>query len=104
MGPPMSHENGKPGVQLPLPGERWVPRRKAMVIDALRREEMTIEEVCRLYSLSQDELASWISAFGRHGVPGLRATRVQLYRQLEKATAGRVSGQSHQQPDLLRHD
>jgi transposase-like protein len=96
----MSHENGKPGAQLPLPGERWVPRRRAMVINALGEGETTIEEVCRLYGLSPDELTSWISAFERHGMPGLRSTRVQLYRQLEKAPAGT---QSREQPDLHRY-
>jgi transposase-like protein len=79
-----------PRAILPLPGERWVPRRKAMVIAALREGEITVEEVCRLYSLSRDELASWVASFERYGVPGLRATREQLYRQLEKAIGGRA--------------
>lgn len=74
---------------LPLPGERWVPRRKAMVLAALRETEITVEEVCRVYSLSRDELASWVGSFERHGVPGLRATRVQLYRQLLLCGASR---------------
>lgn len=68
---------------LPQPGERWIPRRKAMVVIALREGEITIEEVCHRYSVSPDELASWISAFERYGVPGLRATRAQIYRHLE---------------------
>jgi hypothetical protein len=74
---------------LPLPGERWVSRRKAMVLAALRETEITVEEVCRFYSLSRDELASWVGSFERHGVPGLRATRVQLYRQLFLSGSGR---------------
>jgi transposase-like protein len=85
---PMSREDETSNRPLPLPGDRWVPRRKAMVINALREGRTTIEEVCRLYGLSPDELPGWITAFERHGVPGLRSTRVQLYRQLEKATAG----------------
>ena len=84
----MSLEDEPPSRQLPLPGERWVSRRKAMVVAALREGETTVEEICRLFSLSRDELASWVASFERHGAPGLRATRVQLYRQLEKATAG----------------
>lgn len=76
---------------LPLPGERWVARRKAMVITALRDGEATIEEICQRYSLSPDELASWISSFERYGVPGLRTTRVQIYRDLERVTATRSS-------------
>ena len=96
----MSREDETSNSRLPLPGDRWVPRRKAMVINALREGRTTIEQVCRLYGLSPHELTSWIAAFERHGVPGLRSTRVQLYRQLEKATAGT---QSRQQPDLPRY-
>lgn len=73
---------------LPVPDERWIPRRKAMVVIALREGAMTTEEICRRYDLSPDELAGWISAFEQYGVPGLRATRVQIYRHLEKAAAG----------------
>jgi hypothetical protein len=84
----MSHEDRKLGAEMPLPRGRWVARRKAMVVTALREGGTTFEEVCHLYSLSPDELASWISDFDRYGLPGLRSTRVQLYRQLEK-DAGR---------------
>jgi len=55
-----------------------------MVIAALREGETTVKEVCRFSSLSRDEPASWVASFERHGVPGLRPTRVQLYRQLEQ--------------------
>ena len=85
---PMSPEKQDGGQQLPSPGERWVPRRKAMVIAALRAGETTIEEVCSLYRLSPDELAGWISSFERYGVPGLRATRVQIYRDDRSVAAG----------------
>jgi len=79
----MPSEDKKSG-RLPLPGERWVSPRKAMVIAALREGETTVKEVCRFSSLSRDEPASWVASFERHGVPGLRPTRVQLYRQLEQ--------------------
>lgn len=74
--------------RLHLASERWIPRRKAMVVTALNEGEITFEEACRRYGLSPDELAGWISSFERYGVPGLRATRVQIYRDLEKAAAG----------------
>jgi transposase-like protein len=83
----MSSEDEKPTSRLPLPGDRWMPRRKAIVISALCEGGTTVEDVCRLYSLSMDELISWIAAFERHGLQGLRSTRLQLYRELEKATA-----------------
>lgn len=95
----MSREDGNQTLGYPLPegGERWIPRRKAMVVTALRKRATTIEEICLRYGLSPAELASWISAFERYGVPGLRATRVQIYRDLEKAAAGRVRRASAQQ-------
>jgi transposase-like protein len=93
----MSPEDDKSSSRLPRPDDRWVPRRKAMVIAALREGEITVEEICRLYSLSRDELMSWISAFERYGAPGLRSTRVQIYRQLESATGRRNRSTSRQQ-------
>jgi hypothetical protein len=77
--------------RLPSPGERWVSRRKAMIIAASSDGMITVEKICRVYSSSRDELASWAGSFERHGIAGLRATRVQLYRQVENATAGAAS-------------
>ena len=67
---------------LPPPNtKRWVVRRKAAVVAAVRVGEITIEEACRVYQLSEEELLSWERAFEIHGLPGLRATRVQQYRR-----------------------
>ena|SRR5215469_1684957 len=70
---------------LPLPGQHWVSRRKSAVVLAVRNGLITIEEICRRYDLSREELDSWIAAFERYGLPGLRTTRVQIYRDLNKA-------------------
>jgi transposase-like protein len=56
-------------------------RRKAAVVAAVRSGQITIEEACRIYQLSREELLSWERAFETHGLPGLRATRVQQYRR-----------------------
>ena len=56
-----------PMPELPSPGQRWTTRRKGWV---------PIEEVCRLYDLSADEIAAWERDLDRHGLPGLRATRL----------------------------
>jgi transposase-like protein len=69
---------------LPLPSQRWTPRRKATVIIALCDGAVTIDEVCRRYDILREELDRWISAFERYGVAGLRATRVQIYSDLRK--------------------
>jgi transposase-like protein len=59
---------------------RWVPRRKAVIVDAVRQGVVSLEEVCRRYQLSAAEFPSWQRAIATHGVPGLRVTRLQIYR------------------------
>ncbi len=64
--------------ELPPPDtNRWVARRKAAVLAALRSGAITMEEACRRYALSEEELLAWQRAFEAHGLPGLRATRVR---------------------------
>jgi len=41
---------------------------------------ITIEDVCRRYDLSVDEFLSWHNAMQRHGLPGLRISKLQNYR------------------------
>ena len=66
---------------LPSPDtRRWVPRRKAIIVDAVRQGAISLEEVCRRYQLSVEEFLIWQRAIETHGMPGLRVTRVQIYR------------------------
>jgi hypothetical protein len=66
---------------LPPPNtKRWVIRRKAAVVGAVRAGLLTLEEACQLYHLSVEEFLSWQRLIERHGLPGLRATRLQDYR------------------------
>jgi transposase-like protein len=66
---------------LPPPNtKRWVVRRKAAVVAAVRTGGITIEEACRVYQLSEEEFLAWVRAFEIHGLAGLRATRVQQHR------------------------
>ena len=68
-------------VGLPPPDtKRWVARRKAAVVDAVRSGTMNIEDACRYYRLSIEEFAAWERAIEAHGVAGLRVTRLQVYR------------------------
>jgi hypothetical protein len=68
-------------VHLPPPDtKRWVPRRKAMIVNAVRSGAISLEEVCRLYELSVEEFVNWQRTLEVHGVPGLRTTRLQIYR------------------------
>jgi hypothetical protein len=66
---------------LPPPGARWVIRRKAEVVDAVRSGLISLEEACSRYTLSVDEFLAWQRAVDRYGLPGLRTTRIQRYRQ-----------------------
>ena len=67
--------------QLPAPNtQRWVARRKAVIVDAVREGALTIDEACRRYQLSLEEFHAWEKAIEAHGVAGLRVTRLQIYR------------------------
>ena len=50
--------------ELPPPNtKRWVIRRKAAVVAAVRAGEITVEEACRRYQLSEEEFFAWQRAF-----------------------------------------
>lgn len=75
---------------LPPPNtKRWVIRRKAQVVAAVRAGTISLDDACARYSLSVEEFLSWQRAITNHGVRGLRATRVQKYR---KVRPGRLAG------------
>ena len=66
---------------LPPPNtRRWVVRRKAAVVTAVRAGRITLEEALQRYQLTEEDYRSWDRAFEAHGLPGLRATRLQQYR------------------------
>lgn len=84
MKPPPGESVGRTGFldQLPHPNtKRWVVRRKAAVVAAVRSGGITVEEACRVYQLSEEEFRSWDRAFEIHGLAGLRVTRIQRYRR-----------------------
>jgi len=67
---------------LPPPDtKRWVIRRKAEVVAAVRGGLISLDDACRRYTLTVEEFLSWQRSIERHGLAGLRATRVQPYRQ-----------------------
>ncbi len=68
---------------LPPPNtRRWVVRRKAEVVSAVNGGLLTIDEACARYDLTLEEFAGWQRAVDRSGMPGLRVTRIQHYRDL----------------------
>jgi hypothetical protein len=64
----------------PTNTRRWVARRKATVVSAVRGGLITLEDACRRYTLSVEEYLTWERAIEKHGLPGLRVTRIQEYR------------------------
>ncbi len=66
---------------LPKPNtRRWVIRRKAEVVAAVRGGLLTLDDACARYRLTVEEFLGWQHSIDRHGLAGLRTTRVQDYR------------------------
>ena len=54
--------------ELPSPDtKRWVVRRKAVVVQAVRNGAISLQEACRRYNLSVEEFLAWQA---RHSQPG----------------------------------
>jgi Protein of unknown function (DUF1153) len=67
---------------LPPPDtQRWVIRRKAEIVAAVRGGLLSLEEVRRRYGLSIEEFMAWQSSIDRHGLRGLKITRYEQYRR-----------------------
>lgn len=82
---PASDDDGLP----PVNTTRWVARRKAEVLAAIGDGRLTRAEACARYTISEAELRLWERAVECAGVPGLRVTRVQIYRPVFEARGGR---------------
>ena len=65
----------------PASTRRWVIRRKAEVVAAVRGGLLSLEEACSRYALTVDEFLSWQVSIDQYGLAGLRTTRIQQYRQ-----------------------
>ncbi len=63
---------------------RWVVRRKAEVVAAVRDGLIGLDEACERYRLSVEEFLNWERLGNAHGLRGLRVTRTQTYRQSER--------------------
>jgi hypothetical protein len=86
-GKPLSIED------LPSPStKRWVIRRKAEVVTAVRTGLLTLEEACERYHLSVEEFLSWQKLIEKHGMRGLRTTRLQQYRDPSAANGAAPEG------------
>ena len=64
-----------------LHSRRWTIRRKAAVLEALHSGALALDQARERYALSVAEIRAWERQVERHGLYGLRATRVQTYRR-----------------------
>lgn len=64
----------------PADTTRWVVRRKAEVIAAVREGMLSRDEALEYYGLTSEEFDSWLSKIEEYGVAGLRTTRIRHYR------------------------
>jgi hypothetical protein len=69
---------------------RWVIRRKAEVVAAVRNGLIGMDEACERYRLSAEEFLNWERLVNTHGLRGLRVTRSQRYRDAGLAEAAPV--------------
>ncbi|MEF2074853.1 DUF1153 domain-containing protein [Consotaella aegiceratis] len=60
---------------------RWVIRRKAEVVAAVRGGLLSLDEACSRYTLTVEEFLSWQASIDQHGLAGLRTTQLQEYRK-----------------------
>ena len=79
-GSPASRFDGLP----PANTKRWVIRRKAEVVEAVRSGMISLEDACTRYKLSIEEFLSWQRLIDSHGLAGLRVTRLQDYRMMDR--------------------
>lgn len=68
-------------------GTRWMPSRKAQLIEDIKAGRIGRLQALRQHGLSEEELRSWENRANIFGKQGLRTTRVQDYREAEDATA-----------------
>ena len=60
--------------------DRWVIRRKAEVVAAVRGGLLSLDDALAKYRLTAEEFLAWQKANDKRGMQGLRTTRIQSYR------------------------
>jgi len=75
--------DGSPLTLADLPASntrRWVIKRKAQVVAAVRGGLLSLDDACSRYRLTMDEYLYWQQSIDSHGLAGLRTTKIQDYR------------------------
>lgn len=74
------HDTEPTGDLPPADTTRWVAKRKAQVVAAVRSGVITLDEACRRYALTVDEFLGWQASVDSHGMDGLKTTHIQRFR------------------------
>src|SRR5215212_95373 len=72
----------------PADTQRWVVSRKAIIVAAVRGGLLSMSDACARYRLTTEEFLSWQTQVDQNGLQGLRTTRIQEYRGLDRRTHG----------------
>ena len=78
---------GKPLTVESLPSpdtKRWVIRRKAEVVAAVRNGLIGQDDACERYRMSAEEFLNWEQLIAAHGLRGLQVSRLQEYRRSDR--------------------
>jgi hypothetical protein len=77
---------------LPPPNtRRWVVRRKAAVVTAVRAGRITLEEALQRYQLTEEDYRSWERAFEQHGQAGCAPAFSNIAGRGRRAAYGRAA-------------
>jgi Protein of unknown function (DUF1153) len=68
---------------------RWTASRKAVVVAAVRDGELSLSDVEQRLAVSAEEFGAWSAKVDKHGVAGLRETRLQLYEPQRRRVKSR---------------
>jgi Protein of unknown function (DUF1153) len=81
---PIAQDISKVGLQaLSCRSVRWVPQRKAEILDAVRRGSISLSQACTIYELSIEEFLTWQRGDALYGLAGLRATMAPQRRRID---------------------
>ena len=62
---------------LPSGQERWVARRKAVVVRAIEHGLLSRDDAIERYALTEEELDCWIAAVAREGAAALKVKAIR---------------------------
>ena len=60
---------------------RWIPRKKAEIVAAVRGGLLSLEDARERYALTLEEFSAWQDSIDHFGLRGLRMTHTRKYRQ-----------------------